>query len=243
MIKFFRSLKTSLWLMGVSILLYVLGSFFIPQHLDIFSEINDMPLMEWLNRNRGEMGVAFWIPALIVLMALLAANILVCGYDSLARGVPYGLSVETLAPQVLHLGVVLVLFGHLISAASGFREDVPLHPHEPQTVRGRRLELVNLEFLKMRGEDSTRWRIGLLIDGRSATVEPARPYFHERTGYFARSASQKQGRALIGIVYDPGVIWEVAGAILFLFGGAGLFFVQFRRATDVATTMKAGGSA
>jgi len=230
MIKFFTSLTTSLWLMGLSMIVYALGSFLIPQHLDIFSEINDMPLFSWLSRNRAEMGVSFWIPPLIVLMAFLVVNILVCGYDSLVRGLRGGGYIETLAPQFLHLGVVLVLFGHLVSASAGFKEEVSLQPHVPQTVRGHRLELIGLDFLKVSGEDSTRWRVGLVVDGRPATLEPARPFFFDRIGYFAKSASQKKERALVGLVYDPGVAWEIAGAVFFVVGGAGLVLVQFRKA-------------
>lgn len=231
MIKLFTSVKTSLWIMGLSMIVYVLGSFFIPQHLDIFSDINDMPLFSWLSRYRADIGVSFWIPLLLVLMALLALNILVCGYDSLRRGMRGGRYIETLAPQLLHLGVVLVLFGHLVSASAGYKEDLPLGLNDPQELRGHRLELIALDFLKVSGEDSTRWRVGLIVDGRPATLEPARPFFLDRTGFFAKSASQRKERALIGIVYDPGVVWEIAGAVFFILGGAGLFLVQFREAT------------
>jgi cytochrome c biogenesis factor len=230
MIKFFTSLTTSLWVMGLSMIVYALGSFLIPRHLDIFSEINDMPLFSWLSANRGEMGVSYWIPSLMVLMAFLAVNILVCGYDSLVRGLRGGGYIETLAPQFLHLGVVLVLFGHLVSASAGYKEDVSVGFDGPQVFRGHRLELISLDFLKVSGEDSTRWRVGLVVDGQKAILEPARPLFFDRTGYFAKSASQKKERALIGIVYDPGVAWEIAGAVLFVLGGAGLVLAQFRKA-------------
>lgn len=231
MMKFFTSLKTSLWIMGLSMIVYALGSFLIPLHLDVFSEINDMPLFSWLSLNRGELGASFWIYPLLALMALLAVNILVCGYDSLARGLRGGGIVELLAPQFLHLGVIIVLFGHLVSASTGYKEDVSLGLNDPRQVRGHRLELISLDFLNVIGEDSTRWRVGLVVDGRSAVLEPARPFFFKRTGYFAKSVSQKKERALIGLVYDPGVPWELAGAFFFILGGTGLFWSRIRKET------------
>jgi len=215
--------------MGISMALYVAGAFFIPENLDIFTEINDMPLFTWLRQNRGALPVAFWIYLLLVVMALLVVNIVGNGYVTLVAGIKGRRYLQVIPPQVLHVGVVLVLFGHMVSAVSGYKQDVPIKLHEKRIVRGHVLELVNLESLKIEGEDSTRWRVGLVIDGKAATLEPAQPAFIDTIGYFAKSASENTRSALIGLVSDPGMGWEIAGAVCFILGALGLFVMQYRK--------------
>lgn len=227
--KFFTSIKTSLWLMGLSIIFYAIGSVVIPQNLEIFSEINDMPLFRWFSLNRAYFFAFSWILALIVLMALMAVNIIICGIDSLVKSLPHRQVIDAVAPQILHIGVVIVLFGHLVSASFGYKEDVPMAVGITKEVRGMRLSLAGVDFIQVPGEDSRRWVVGLGIDGNDVVLYPASPAFVNGIGFFAKSAQEKNRTAIIGLVYDPGVGWEIAGALVFVIGAAALFYVQLRR--------------
>ncbi len=229
MIKFFTSIKTSLWLMGISMVVYALGAFFIPQNLDVFSEINDMPLFTWFSRNREFAGTFFWICLLVAFMALLSINTIVCSIDALVRGLTRKRFVEVLSPQVLHLGVIFILFGHLVSAAAGYRQDVPMNLGETRQIRGFTIGVESVEFVQLKGEDSTRWRVGLKINDIRRVLEPARPAFFSHVGFFAKSAQQGKNKAIVGLVYDPGVFWEILGALVFFVGAGGLFSMQFQR--------------
>lgn len=228
MMTFFTSLKTTLWLTGLSMAVFLAGSVSIPGNLDVFSEINDMPLFQWLWLNRMYPDKIFWIYLLLVLMTLLATATLLCSVDALRKGLSRRTFVETLSPQVLHMGVVIVLFGHLVSAASGYKQDVSLKLGETREVRGRTLTLDSVDFTQVRGEDSTHWAARLVLDGKAFTLEPARPAFFGRVGYFLKSAQQLKNNVIIGIVYDPGVLFEIMGAIVFVAGSLGLFSLQLR---------------
>jgi len=64
------------------------------------------------------------------------------------------------------------------------------------------------------------------VTGEVSVLEPARPSFVGGTAFFAKSAQQRKMTAIIGVVRDPGVPWEVAGALLFLLGSAGILYSQ-----------------
>jgi len=229
MIKLFTSVKTTLWITGLGIATFLAGSYLIPQNLDIYSDINDMPLFTWMRLNRTHMGEIVWIYPLLGFMTLLAINMVVCGIEVFTRKVKLKGFIETASPQVLHLGVLFVLLGHLVSAESGYKQDVPLELHETREIQGRALRLDGIEFLHLYGEDSTRSRVSLALDGNTFVLGPAEPAFYRGTEYFIKSAQQGKNKAIIGLVYDPGVLFEIIGAIAFVIGSAGLFSMQSAR--------------
>ncbi len=229
MIKFLTSVKTYLWITGLSIAVYIIGSVVIPANLDVFSEINDIPLFEWFSLNRRYLLQYSWIWLLIILMAVLSANTIACIIDALARGAGRRDVIGFFSPQMLHLAVLFVLLGHMVSALYAYREDVPMTTGAVAEVRGLRLMLNDLEFIQVQGEDSPRWRVGLKVDDRLFTLEPAQPAFVDGIGFFAKSANEKRKTAVIGIVYDPGARWEVIGAAMFVLAALGLCYVQLRR--------------
>jgi hypothetical protein len=51
-------------------------------------------------------------------------------------------------------------------------------------------------------------------------------------GFFAKSAQEKKMKAIIGLVYDPGVVWEITGAIVFVIGASGIFSVRLSEKTS-----------
>lgn len=226
MLRFLLSIRTFLWLAGVCAGFFIVGSFFIPRNLDVFSEINEMPLFAWISKNTSEAGVSFWIYALIVAVALMAVNLLVCTVDALLKRGTWRRILVNVSPHVLHIGVLLVLLGHLMSASSGYKVDLPMSLHEEREFKEFHLGIREIEFVNISGEDSTRWRVHLDVDGEVSVVEPARPFFRGGVAFFAKSAQQRKMTAIVGVVYDPGVPWEVAGALLFLLGSAGILYSQ-----------------
>lgn len=231
MLRFFLSIKTFLWLCGICIVICVVGSYAIPQHLDVFSEINDMPLFRWLELNTGELGASYWIYALIACLALLCLNLLVCTADVLVMRASWKKVIEVISPQVLHIGVLLVFLGHLVSASVGYKEDVPVREQDSVEVRGFRMTVDRIDFVKLRNEDSTRWRVSLRVDDEVFLLEPARPAFYKGVGFFAKSAEKKRMKVVVGLVRDPGTSWEIFGAALFVLGSLGIFVTLFRKKT------------
>jgi hypothetical protein len=231
MLRLLKSIKTALVILFLSITVFVAGSIYIPRNLSLFSDINDIPLFRWLSLNYSSIGKTFWIYLAIFLMALLSLNMIFCLIDDILKRLSPGTIVQRLSPHLIHLSVLIVLFGHLMSGLMGFKKDIPVKAGEEFAIESLRIRIDSVEFVEVKGEDQPRWRIGLSIFDRDkikrAVAEPARPVFY-RYGIYAKSA-EPDGRVVIGLVDDPGAFWEVVGAVVFVAGSAGLFSTRFRK--------------
>ena len=85
----------------------------------------------------------------------------------------------------------------------------------------------DMKFFKNPGENSTRWRVHLEINNDTHVLELGKPAFYNGVGFFAESAQEKKQKAIIGLIYDPGVLWEIIGAAMFVIGASGVFFTRF----------------
>ncbi|MBI4844481.1 MAG: hypothetical protein HY809_09190 [Nitrospirae bacterium] len=231
MLRFFLSIKTYLWLTGISMLLFLLGSVVIPKNLAVFSLINDIPLLRWLSLNGEEASKTFWIYLLIAFMLILWVCTLICSIDAVIKRAGWKNAIKVLSPQVLHLAVIFVLLGHGISAVKGYKEDVSMRVEDIQSVRGYELKINDIEFYKKPGDNSTGWRVHILIDGHPHEIEIGRPAFYNGTAFFAKSAQEKKMKAVIGLVNDPGVLWEIIGAVVFVISAFGVFYARLSEET------------
>ncbi len=233
MLGVLKSIKTALYLLGTGMVIFLAGSVYIPNNLDIFSEINDYPLFKWLFANLGYIDKTYWIFASIVVMAALSLNMVVCTVDAIVNKLSRKGIIQKLSPHIVHTGVMLVLFGHLVSGALGFKKDIPARVGDTVTVNNLEIQIKDLNFVTLRGEDQERWRVSLLVRNREGServsvAEPASPVFESRLAIYAKSA-EHNGRILLGVVYDPGVRWEISGAVIFVLGSAGLFWSRYNR--------------
>jgi cytochrome c biogenesis factor len=227
MLKFFLSTKTYLWLTGISIGSFLIGSFYIPNNLAIFSGINDMPLFSWLSQNNNDLDKFIWIYLLIGLMLLLWICTLICSLDAIIKRTTRKQLVRILSPQILHAAILFVLIGYVVSASTGYKLDIPMNMDDTQEVKGFDLKVDDMEFFTNPGESSTRWRVHLRINNELHKLEVGQPSFYNSVGFFAKSAQKKKKSAIIGLIYDPGVIWEMIGAVTFIIGAAGIFITRF----------------
>ena len=229
------SLNTVFALFALTIALCMLGSVMLPTHLEFFSGIDDSPLFQWL-AEAGHTGLTWWVYALIASVALLALSTVACTVDALAGKTVRGL-LHKLSPQVMHLGVLMVMLAHLLTAIFGMRADV-------QVARGARADIApGLQvFLSQVSAEvneagtSTQWlaEIELYKEGRviaRRALAPARPVFVDGLGLFFGTFNEgDKGRspsATIRVTRDPGAIWALVGGILVTLGGIG--FVWSRR--------------
>ena len=224
MLRFFLSIKTSLWLTGMIIGVFLIGSFYIPQNLALFSEINDIPLFTWLLENNHHLSKVFWIYLLVALMLLLWINTIVCSIDAIIKRTTWAGLIRVLSPQVVHLAILCVLVGYCVSASTGYKKDVSMNMIDSQKIEGFDLKINNMEFFTNPGENSPRWRVYLNINSSEHVLELGRPAFYNRVGFYAKSAQQKKMKAIIGLIYDPGVLWELIGAVTFIIGALGVFY-------------------
>ncbi len=229
------SLNTVFALFALTIALCLLGSVMLPTHLEFFSGIDDSPLFQWL-AEAGAPGLTWWVYALVASVALLALSTVACTVDALSRRSVRGL-LHKLSPQVMHLGVLMVMLAHLLTAVFGMRADV-------QVAKGTRGEVApGIEVLvsEVSAEvneagTSTRWLAELVlyregkVIARRALV-PAQPVFIDGLGLFFGTFNEgddnRAPSATIRVTHDPGAKWALAGGILVVLGGIG--FIYSRR--------------
>lgn len=230
MLNVLKSLKTSLWILGTVMVTFVIGSMYIPENLEIFSEINDIPLFKWLDQNSEYLVKTYWIHIALILMAALSLNMVVCTIYELRERISLRALVQRLSPHVLHAGVLLVLFGHLVSGMTGFKNDISLQRGSEIKAQGLNIMITDMTFSEREGEDQRRWDVNTRIMSEkgiiNAVIGPAKPVFVQGIGVFVKSV-EESGRVLLGLVRDPGVKWEIAGAVVFLIGALGIFWSRY----------------
>ena len=116
--RYLVSLDLGLWLMVGVLLFMALGSFLCGGENG--SSINDLPLFLWLRE--VPLAASWWLWGTIGLLALLAVNTVLCSMESLGKKWERGSSLVRIAPQVMHLGFLLIVVAHLVSARGSFKQ-------------------------------------------------------------------------------------------------------------------------
>jgi hypothetical protein len=239
------NLLISLWtlegFLALSIGVCLVGSLMLPTHLAFFSGIDETPLFEWL-LEAGEPGNTWWIYAMVVCFGLLGLTTTLCTVDSLLKLKGRRDLLTRLFPQIMHVGVLFVMLGHLLTAWQGTREDLLLEEGQSAVLTG---GLV-MSVLRV-GIDGEKegyyddWQARLVFTGEGGNMKerilrPVSPVSMGGSSLFFRSItlppkdSGQRPSALIRVVRDPGVIWALAGGLLLVIGGVGFLATKGRAA-------------
>lgn len=234
LLDFLLSIKTAFGLFLICIALCLIGSIVLPANLAFFSGIDDTPLFRWLSET-GHAGLTWWIYAFVAAMAVLALSTVACTIEALlSRALRLNLALR-LPTQVMHLGVLLVMLGHLLTAWIGTRVDVPVTKGADAVVtEGVALRLMDVRTRTDENGYDTDWEADIEADGIKGTLRPARPMGVHGAGLYLKSVTMLKGEAptaLIGVARDPGAAWALLGGLLVSAGGAG-FVLTRRRAAE-----------
>lgn len=230
--EFFVSLRTAFGFFLAGIVLCFIGSLMLSTNLAFFSGINDTPLFKWL-ADSGAPAKTWWIWTFAVLMALLSLSTILCTVDALVRGMNRKNLLLMLSPQVMHIGVLFVLLGHLLSAWLGIKEDISIKPGELKALApGIEVRLTALDVTEDEQGYFSDWRARLTWVKDGVTVQqnilrPVHPVYFEKTGLIFRSITMgKDPSALIRAIRDPGAIWALIGGILITLGALGYVYAK-----------------
>lgn len=227
-----KSFWTLQIVLALTIAVCVAGSLVIPRNLAIFTGIDDTPLFRWL-AEVPERGLTWWVYALVVLMGAAATSTAVCTIDALVKSVGRRDFLSRLLPQVMHIGVLVALLGHLLTAAYGLKYDINVPEGETTAIH----EGMSVSVSGVRSEQDetgyyTAWEADVAVtrDGatiKSAMLRPVHPILMGQTGLFFKSISvEGQRAATIRVTKDPGARWALAGGILVAIGAAGFIIVR-----------------
>lgn len=212
------SLNLGLWLMGGLLLFMGAGS--------VLGEgegggINEMSLLAWLRE--APFGASWWLWVAMALLSMLALNTVLCSIESLRMKWRRESFLVLIAPQVMHLGFLLIVVAHLFSAYGGFKQSMRVG--EGSVIGFPDGELVRVEKLDaavgpmgMPAAFSAGLRYGPGGE-RLGSIGPNKPLFHKGYGIYLKDVELYPERfALVEIHREPGAGWALSGALLFTAG-------------------------
>lgn len=224
--NFLSSLTLGLWLMGGIMVLLAIGSFSGGER----STINQMPLFTWLGE--APLAASWWLWGALGLLALMALNTVLCSIETLRKRHGQSGILMLAAPQLMHLGFLLIIVAHLLSAKGGAKETMQVY--EGSSIAfpgGGTIQIGNIEVttgpMGMPTDLSAAVRSFSGPRQETATVRPNAPVFHEGFGIYLKEATVYPfPAALIEIHREPGAGWALAGALLFTAGNVALLAVK-----------------
>lgn len=221
------SLNLGLWLMLGVLLLLGVGSFVGGGE---GSSLNDLPLFAWLSQ--APFAESWWLWATVALLAALALNTVLCSIESLRSKFRQERFLFLVAPQVMHLGFLLIVLAHLFSAVGGFKQAMEIV--EGSSIGfpdGTRVRVERLEAqLGPRGMPTDYHALLHSSADNGAQVHrvsPNHPFFHGGFGLYLKHLQPVPFPiALVEVHREPGAGLALAGALLFTAGNVLLLAVR-----------------
>src|SRR5512135_238915 len=231
-VRLLASLRTAIWLLLALLCILLYGSIIIPLREE-FQGLHMAPLFQWLAESPA--GVTWWLWAAIGVLSLLTANTLVCSVESIIKKSGTRNMLLVLSPQVIHIGFLFVLLGHLLSSYGSSRDTGFVA--KGSVIRLANGTSVRFETIDAEADPSgyiTDWSAGVsyLREGsrfKSDVIRPNSPSFHGGFGIYIKTVSfQPFPVALIEVSRDPGALWALIGGILFLVGMTTLLALKIK---------------
>lgn len=232
-IKFFVSLKTSLWLLCVVIVVLLAGALIMPGE-KAFLSVHSLPLLDWMRQQPVKS--TWWLWASMALLLVLAANTLVCSIDSIVRKRKVTQWMLLLSPQIVHIGFLLMLIAHLSSAAGGFKtfavaaEGTPLEMPDNSVVQIKKIAMSfdSYGYLSDWSVDVEYWYNGQVM--KQDRLMPNKPVFHKGVGVYVKDLRAFPNKmVLLEVSREPGAVWALVGGILFMTGTIALLVFKMKR--------------
>ena len=225
------SLRLSLWLLMAQLFLFGAGAIQMPL-MKTYATMNSVPLMPWMLHAPAR--ASWWLWASVLIIAALALNTLACGLASLLRR-GGRLWSSVLPPQLIHLGFLMMMAGHMVSSLGAVHAQHPMAEGSAVALpAGAGFMRLGRVEMKMSPEGyPTDWTAYMEIFGPGgnslgrATAGPNRPHFTGGLGIYIKQAAY--GGALMEVHREPGTPWALGGGALFTLGTLMLIRLKMQR--------------
>ncbi|MDA8171401.1 MAG: hypothetical protein M0Z48_06170 [Nitrospiraceae bacterium] len=204
-----------MWLLGLEIAILLLGSVVMAKNVSVSGAMSGwIPLSIWLTR--GPFALTWWMWTAIFLLALLAINTVCCSTESVRR--KKGGLLPLLAPQIIHIGFLLILIAHLVSSLGASK----LTGQLPEGALARLPSGLDLFLDKVETGARPNAEVELLSRGnvlKRGVLAPNHPVFFRGYGFYLQDLKMDPfPAAFIEVSREPGAPWALFGAILFTAG-------------------------
>lgn len=230
--KILFSLNTGIVLLLILLFLLMTGAFIMPSD-EAFGLLHVMPLFYWLKEMPFQ--ISWWLILSIGVLVMLAVNTLLCSADSIIKKYKKTNFLLLIAPQIMHLGFLFILLGHLLSSYGGNRELF-------QVREGTWLSLSDGSIVEIKEIIIRHDNYGYIIDTAMEiihhsfgndlryTVIPNKPFIYKGTGLYIKTARPYPLKeAIVEISREPGAIPAFIGGILFAAGNVALLLTKRSR--------------
>lgn len=220
-LEFFLSLRTAIWSLSILILTLLAGAFIMPARQE-FQSIHSAPLFIWLQEQPP--GVTWWLWLSIGVLALLAANTLVCSIESIVKKRKVTQWLLLISPQIIHIGFLFILLAHLLSSTGGAQGMAVAREGSSFTLPGNTALTVTAIDIHVdpRGYISD-WAVGIeyMMTGKviKDRIEPNNPSLQAGLNINVKDLREFPEKVvLLQISKDPGAYWALSGGIVFMAG-------------------------
>lgn len=224
------SIELCLWLLALICCVMAAGSFLLTG--EFAAAINYMPLLVWLRE--VPIGASWWLWLTVLLLALLVLNTILCSSETLwSRWGRAGL-MPLMAPQLIHIGFLLIILAHLQSAYGGYMQQVEVvEGMVAQLPDGKQFGIAGLAVAMSPMGMPTGFSSELVTDlsnpAERFTIRPNHPWFSGGYGVYIKQAeAYPYKRALLEIHREPGAALALTGAVVFTVGNVLLLFLRSR---------------
>jgi hypothetical protein len=234
----FLSLKTTVWTLCGLICLFLLGSYMMPMHREIYAPMNDDILLSWVTHTvRDSLWYTWWFFAAVAALILLTINTIVCSARAIKGQWNRSDFFLHISPQAIHIGFLLILIAHLLSAIFGYRLSgvMPEGSYAPLPEdKALRLEHIYVQSDAQGVMQDWTVKVSLYENNmivKSGTLGPNTPLFYHGVGIYVKSLNFNGGpTAIMLIVRDLGAPWALMGGVLFMLGSLTLLVLKWRKA-------------
>jgi len=233
-LNFFLSLGTTLWFLGLLLVLFLVGAFIMPGN-KAFQQLHSIPLFDWIQKQ--PLKDIWWLWGIMGVLAVIAVNTLFCSVESIIKKRKVTHWLLLISPQIIHIGFLFMLLAHLLSAFGASQRNANI-------MEGSRLRISSDTILKVDKINIdidyygyvTDWKVDVkYISGneilQADRIMPNTPSVFRGFNVNIRNLkSYPQKIALLQINREPGAMWALAGGILFIIGI--VILVAFKRKID-----------
>ncbi|MFZ4858735.1 MAG: cytochrome C biogenesis protein ResB [Desulfuromonadaceae bacterium] len=226
--RFLISLELCLGLLALVAGIMAVGSFRLSG--EYAAAINSMPLFMWLRET--PLSISWWLWAVLVLLALLALNTVLCSSETLWSRWGRGGWAALLAPQLMHAGFLLIVLAHLSSAVGSSFNAVTVGEMTLAALPdGSKFGVASISVVSSPRGMPLSFSSELVPDvnrpAERVVISPNHPWFHHGFGVYIKQAeAYPYKRALLEIHHEPGAAMALAGSLLFTIGN--IILVAFR---------------
>jgi hypothetical protein len=227
------SLRTTLWLLGVVLVMFFAGAVIMPGRKE-FQEIHAMPMFQWLEKQ--PLGITWWLWCLIGVLSFLTLNTLFCSIESLIKKRKVTRWLLLISPQIIHAGFLCILLAHLLSAVGS--SQTFMVAGEGSLVKlsddNAYLKIEDIKVLTDTQGYMADWEVKVtyLFNDRPVygdSIRPNKPSLRKGLNIIVKDLRKFPHKAvLLQMSREPGAFWALLGGMLTITGTVILIILRIK---------------